>query len=512
MTIRRLLTLFAVLAAWQPCLLWAQLSENELIHQGLAARHGLTRAWFTQVAMDAGRSRLKHLVLYNGILYAQTDRAIVHAIDAETGATLWIKQIGLPEHPSMIPGVGRNLLAVVNGSRLYVADRFNGKILLETDIDGAPGAGPAVSDQRVYVPMVKGMILSYRAEQLADPLKKRDEKEASLLADESSAPKPEDRGEIRLSQQYIKPLSCQSKGKTLVQPLVTLENDFEEYIVWPTDAGCMYIGHVGRTADTHIEVKYRLETIAPIIAEPTYLPPDPGIPGDSGIILAATGDGYVNAILERTGDSLWRFSAGEPLSQPAVIINDRAYAATSLGGLHCLDVKTGKQIWYAPGIVQFTAVSKNRVYGSDKLGAIRVLDAATGKLLDSLPTSPLSVKLLNDDTDRIYVYNSKGLIQCLHEIDLAKPVAHGEVRRQAAEAAAKAAAAEKNPEKSGEEKPPANKEAAPAKPAEEAAPKEQAAPKESDKIEGKNKAGDEGEKPAPGGAKKPDSGKDPFGE
>ncbi len=511
--IRRLLSLIALLAAWQPCVTWAQLSESGIIPQGLAARHGLTRAWFTQVEMDAGRSRLKHLVLYDGILYAQTDRAIVHAIDAETGATLWVKQIGRPEHPSMTPGVGRSLLAIINGSRLYVANRFNGKILLETDIDGAPGAGPAVSDERVFVPTVKGLLLCYRVEQLADPLKKGNDKEALLLSDGTSAPKAEDGRDIRLSQRSTKPISCQSKGKALVQPLVTRENEIEEYIVWPTDAGCMYIGRVARNEDTHIEVKYRLETTEPIIAEPTYMPPDPKISGDSGIILAASGDGYVHAILEKNGDTLWRFSAGEPLSQPAVVIDERIYAATSLGGLHCVNVKTGSQIWYAPGIVQFTAVSKNRLYGVDKLGLIRILDAATGAQLDILPTSPLSVKMLNDDTDRIYLYNSKGLIQCLHEIALTKPISHGEARRQAAEAAAKSIDNQKRPEKTGEEKPaakeekPAAKQEAPTKkPADEGAAKEPEHPAEN------VKAGNETEKPAPKDAKKADAGKDPFEE
>jgi len=509
---RRLYCLIVLLAAWQPCMTWAQSAGNEIVPQGLAAGHGLTRAWFTQVEMDPGRSRLKHLVLYDGILYAQTDKAIVHAIDAETGATLWVKQIGRPEHPSMTPGVGRKLLAIVNGSRLYVANRLNGKILLEADIDGAPGAGPAVSDQRVYVPTVKGLLLSYRVEQLANPLKKTD-KEAPLSPETSTTVKTADNQIIHLSQQTVKPISCQSKGQTLVQPLVTRESGYEEYVVWPTNEGCMYIGRVGRDADAYIEVKYRLETTAPIIAEPTYIPPDPEISGDSGIILAATGDGYVNAILEKTGDSLWRFSAGEPLAQPAVIIDERIYAATSLGGLHCINAKTGGQIWYAPGIVQFTAASKNRVYGVDKIGSIRVLDAATGAQLDIMPASALSVKILNDDTDRIYLYNSKGLIQCLHEIGLTKPIPHGDARRQAAEAAAKASADQKGPEKTGEEKPaakeekPAAKKEAPAKkPAGEAAAKEPEQPAEN------IKAANESEKPAPKDAKKADAGKDPFAE
>jgi outer membrane protein assembly factor BamB len=502
---RRLFCLIVVLAAWQPCVTWAQLAESEIVPQGLAAGHGLTRAWFTQVEMDPGRSRLKHLVLYDGILYAQTDRAMVHAIDAETGATLWAKQIGRPDHPSMTPGVGRSLLAVVNGSRLYVANRLNGKILLETDIDGAPGAGPAVSDQRVYVPTVKGLLLSYRVEELADPLKKT-AKEDPLSPETSTKAKTVDNQNIRLSQKTVKPLACQSKGQTLVQPLVTRENELEEYVVWPTTEGCMYIGRVGRNADAYIEVKHRLETAAPIIAEPTYMPPDPEISDDSGIILAATGDGYVNAIMEKTGNSLWRFSAGEPLAQPAVVIDERIYAATSLGGLHSINVKTGGQIWYAPGIVQFTAASKNRVYGVDKLGSIRVLDAATGAQLDIMPASSLSAKMLNDDTDRIYLSNSKGLIQCLHEIGLTKPIPHGEARRQAAEAAAKSSAVQKSPEKTGEEKPAAKKESPAKKPAGLGAAKEPEKPPEN------SKAGNETEKPAPKDANKADAGKDPFGE
>jgi PQQ-like domain len=510
--IRRLFCLVVVLAAWQSCAIWSQGATGEIVPQGLAGAHGLTRAWFTQVEMDPGRSRLKHLVLYNGILYAQTDKAMVHAIDAETGATLWVKQIGRPEHPSMTPGVGHDYLAIVNGSRLYVANRLNGKILLETDIDGAPGAGPAVSDQRVYVPTVKGLLLSYRVKQLDDPLKKT-AKEANPSPETTTTSKTEDNKNLRLSQQTIKPLSCQSKGQTLVQPLVTRESGFEEYVVWPTNEGCMYIGRVGRNADAYIQVKYRLETTAPIIAEPTYMPPDPEISGDSGLILAATGDGYVNAILEKSGDSLWRFSAGEPLAQPAVVIDERIYAATSLGGLYSIDVKTGKANWYVPGIVQFTAASNNRVYCVDKMGLIRILDAATGAQLDAMPVSVKCDKLLNDDTDRIYLYDSKGLVQCLHEIGLTKPISHGEARKLAAEAAAKSEAAQKGPEKTGEEKP-APKEEKPAAKKETAAKKsaDEAPAKETVKPEETGKTGDVVEKPAPKEPNKSDAGKDPFGE
>jgi len=456
--IRRLFSIMALFAAWYPFALWAQSGAGEIIPDTVAARHGLTRCWFTQIEMDPGRSRLKDLVLYDGILYAQTDRAMVHAIDAETGATLWAKQIGRPGHPSMTPGVGRSLLAVVNGSRLYVADRLNGKILVETDIDGAPGAGPAVSDQRVYVPTVTGILLAYRIKQLADPLKEL-EKENPPSSEESVKQNAEEHRDIRLSQQIAKPISCQANGRTLVQPLVTRQNDAEEYIVWPTDKGCLYIGRIDKESPFQIDVKYRLEMSESIIAPPTYLPPDPKIAGDSGVILAASGDGYIYAIREKNGESLWRFSAGEPLAQPAVVIHERIYAATSFSGLHCIDVKTGKQIWYAPGVVQFASASKNRVYGVDKLGLTCVLDAATGAQLDVLPTASLRVKMLNAYTDRIYLATPQGLVQCLRETALTKPLLHGEERKQAAEEPAKPKAAQKASPKTAKEKPPAKKEA-----------------------------------------------------
>ena len=72
----------------------------------------------------------------------QTDRAVIHAIDAETGKTLWCKQVGQAKHPSMPPDANRDLLAVVNGSRLYVLNRFNGELLYQREIDTRPMRGP----------------------------------------------------------------------------------------------------------------------------------------------------------------------------------------------------------------------------------------------------------------------------------------------------------------------------------------------------------------------------------
>ena len=135
---------------------------GELIAETAAAPHGLTRPWFAQVGVDSGQGQLRDLILYKNALYAQTDKAVVHAIDAETGKTLWMKQVGSPRYPSMPPDANRDLLAVVNGSRLYVLNRNSGDLLYQREIDNSPDAGPVLSAKRVYIPMNNGKLIAYR--------------------------------------------------------------------------------------------------------------------------------------------------------------------------------------------------------------------------------------------------------------------------------------------------------------------------------------------------------------
>ena len=141
------------------------------------------------------------------------------------------------------------------------------------------------------------------------------------------------------------------------------------------------------------------------------------------------------------------------------MIEDRVYVSAQLGGMHCLAVKTGKDLWFAPDVFQFVAASKARVYATDRLGRLVVLDAQSGARLDAIATENAPIKLLNTDTDRIYLADETGLIQCLHEVEQSEPIVHGKDRKQAA------AEAEEKPvvkqKEIGEEKPAKKEHAAP---------------------------------------------------
>ena len=77
--------------------------NDEIITEATAQRYGLTRMWVTQAQVNRGQGRLQAVVFFDGVLYAQSNRATLEAIDAETGQKLWSKLVGQPSHPSLPP-------------------------------------------------------------------------------------------------------------------------------------------------------------------------------------------------------------------------------------------------------------------------------------------------------------------------------------------------------------------------------------------------------------------------
>ena len=297
---QRFSCLLALAATWIAGPLFAA-SADAIIPQPVAARHGLVRSWLAQVEMDHGRERVNDMLLYEGVLYVQTDRASVSAIDAETGHPLWAQQIGLPDHPSMPLSACADLLAVVNGSRVYVCNRFTGQTLYEAQVAGAPSNGSALSQKFVYVPTANGTVIAYHLDPMTDPAKELGKVKKDASAEEKAAAEAERRENLRLHQEYVPPLTCQSVGKTLLPPTIAMQNHDEEFVAWPTDRGYVTVGRIDRRDPTALTVKLEMQTTAPIDARLAYLPPDPKAPGDPGVIFAAANDGNVFAMSGRGG-------------------------------------------------------------------------------------------------------------------------------------------------------------------------------------------------------------------
>ena len=313
-------------------------------------------------------AEIKTQVLPEITIYVVTDSAVVQAIDGETGRTRWSAVVGNSRYPTDAPGANDDYVAIVNGTNLYLLDQATGNTAWRRQTLGAPGAGPAVSDERVFVPMAGGTVEAYVVKDGRHP-----------------------------------PWVFQSRGRAIVQPVVSGSG-----VAWPTDKGDLYVAEANLTG-----IRYRLETKRPIVARPTPLPPN-------RLVVVST-DGYVNCIHELSGSLVWRFSTGEPIVNPAVAVEDAVFVVTEDDNLFRISAETGMEQWWAPHVQEVLSATKTRLYCLGDTGRLIIFDMKTGGRLGSLSTEQLDIRMVNYSTDRIFLGSSTGLIQCLREVDAEWP-------------------------------------------------------------------------------------------
>ncbi len=351
---------------------WAQGGRTTLVSQQQARRLGLTRAWATRIKMDSSRNRVHDITLHEGMLISVTDESMVQAFDAETGRTVWTTLVGHRAFPNTPVGASPLYVCVCNGSTLYVLSRRDGSLLFTRKLQGTPSAAPAVSDERVYIPTFAGAVESY---------------------------------EINLEKPKVTPTTYRTKGSIDESPVLA-----GDYLIWATHAGAVY-----SAAKTDLNANYRFMTRGPITAGLGYWPP---------LVYAASADGYIYAIEEKSGKRRWQYSTGYPARQIPVPLDGNVYAIAELSGMHCLSADTGNERWFSADVAKFISASSTRLYTSDEAGQLLVVDRRSGAHLGRMATELLPIKVQNIQTDRLYLATDTGLLQCLREIDQVKPLVH----------------------------------------------------------------------------------------
>ncbi|HUS39570.1 MAG TPA: PQQ-binding-like beta-propeller repeat protein [Pirellulales bacterium] len=421
----------AVILVWGTSPLFAQSGSSPLISEIQAQRHGLTRAWFAQVQMDSHRDRIQSLRLHydlplsdddekgrkaaeepaaekldpsianledHGVLIVQTKQGVVQLLDALTGKSIWTVHVESNKATS-IPAISRDLVAVTRGSSLHIYKRDDGSLIWTKRVNRGPGAGTAISGSYVFVATTSGIVNVYDLEEKGQP-----------------------------------PWEYHSKGHGFVQPFATPAS-----VSWGTDFGKFFVLDLQKLGPRFPAI----ETQDEIVAQPAYIAPN---------FYVGSRDGFLYKIHEKQGTEAWRFSTGEPIEHTPVAVDGFIFLTTLHGGLYCVvgDVNVvghafakarkaaadrgeevpkterkweeGEEVWWTPGIAKVLAVTPTRVYGLDDFGHTRILRRDTGQLIDTMHTQNQSLSLINRATDRIYLGTKSGLIQCLHEPAIEKPL------------------------------------------------------------------------------------------
>jgi hypothetical protein len=401
-------------------------AERVLVTYDEAARHGLERAWFAQIPVDPGRSRASTWYLHEDQIYCVTDSGLVTSLNAETGAALWTQQVGRPGVPAFGPEANSKFVGVVSGSRLYMLERDTGRLKWSRDLGSAPSSGPALSEDYAFVALVTGRIEGYKIDE------------------------PESQ-----------PWYYQSKGRTYLRPTTT-----GTIVSWPTTEGYLYV-----SAADEPGVRFRLETNDDIVTSPAEMAP---------YLYVASLDGYLYCLNEADGFEEWRYATGYPVMSSPALVGDHAYVASIEPALHCIDAATGESRWIASGVSHFGAQGKQRVYASGRYGELIILDAKTGSLVGRLRTAEGLKTLVNDQNDRIYLVNDRGLVQCLREIGAVEPTVYRKPPAQPEDGATEKPTGEVNPFEQAEQEAEAEEAA---EPVDDAAPAEEDPAEDADDAE-----------------------------
>lgn len=302
-------------------------------------------------------------------LYATSERGMVHAIDGETGQTRWAVSVGSARYPTTAAGANDQFVGVLNGSTMYVLNAEDGAIVWSRMAIGAPSAGPALTDEYVYIPTVTGAVEVYFLE---DP-----KRPAAVF---------------------------RSFGRTLVQPVVSYNS-----VAWPTDTGKLYVGLAHEPG-----LRFRLEAKQAINSAPAF--------GMEDRVFAASLDGYVYCLDERRGNVLWRFTTGEPITHSPVALGDVVYAITDRGNMYAIGIADGLERWMTPTVKSYIAGNDQQLYVMDSRGNLTILAAASGSRVGSIATTGIDEPFMNVQTDRLILATSTGLVQCLRSSNLRWPM------------------------------------------------------------------------------------------
>ncbi len=316
-------------------------------------------------------ARVEQRVVPDVTLYMSTTCGIIHAIDAETGATRWVAAAGKRDYPASTPAVSEKYVAVANGSTFYLLNADDGTLIWKRQISGIPSGSAAIAGGYVMVTTLNGSVESYLIDA---PLK------TALL--------------------------YRSRGAIVASPTLTGKN-----VVWPTTRGDINVVVPGQR-----QIRFRLMTNDPIAGSVAFSPP--------GQLFVATRTGYLYSFDETRGDLIWQYSIGEETRQSPVVIDGTVYVATIFEGMHAVSAADGTLKWWTPGVRQLVAATSSHLYAVTSDHHFVILDVNNGTLLARIPAYENDFVFTNSVTDRIYIGSRNGLVQCLHERGADWPTIH----------------------------------------------------------------------------------------
>ncbi len=308
-------------------------------------------------------------------LYTLADNGAIDCRDAETGAPIWMTQVGRAGLHYGKMGIGERFLTVTNGGNLEKVDVLTGEPINTEAMNSTPMYGAIHAGDYSLVPTIRNGVEGYP------------------LGDTTKEPFMEIVSGLALKPPTKSPSSTK--------------------IAWATDRAYVYVMELSGEPS----VLFRLDTDGIV----------------SGRITSAAGDrfffgsesGQVYALqATRTGEVLWSQPYGEPFYQAAFLIRGLLLIPSVYGNLFAIDESSGQMVWQTPArnVREVLGAIEENVFVRMLSGSLGVVDVNTGKFVEIDDSMKPGRSLINERTDRLYFVNSIGTVQCLRPIGKELPL------------------------------------------------------------------------------------------
>ncbi len=298
-------------------------------------------------------------------LVVVTSDGLVQTLDAETGQTLWSHPCGLttsPAHPASLSPAG---VGLIHGRHLFLLDWASGKELMRKELKYGSSIAIALCGNLAYVSDFRGRLDAYGL------------------------------------GTTLSPWSSQLLGRAVGQPVSLAD---QSYCALASTDGFVYMLMGGDKPG----IWTRYEASAAISG---------CLAAGNNAFYAGSGDGVLAKIQvdDRLGGLNWSFPTGEILTAPPLVVDKRVYVATESGRLHAIDDSNGFSLWSTDNIraLQPLAVVGGNLLCTNLLGEIVAVSAEQGRVVGATQAFDMSASVINQDSDRLYVADQQGRLQCL---------------------------------------------------------------------------------------------------
>ncbi len=348
-----------------------------LLTDQVLKKHGLERAWWAQAVMNYQKDELRHLTNDEQNVYVQCSNNIITAFDAESGRKKWATRVGNANSPSSPASTNDKYVFLTSKATLYMLDKEDGKILHELPLPGQPSTQVSVDEETCYLGFLDGSVYAYD----------------------------------------IKTGDMKWRYKTSKRVLVPPMPNGTTVLFASTNGVLFAINSLTRDNIFLFEADNALT--APMAQYEDK-------------VLLASEDFKLYAVNINNGSQGWKdpFLSGDKIRKAPVVIGDNVYLTPEHSGLFRINADTGVEYWFRNGIEKLVAVNPQHVYGVDRLNHLVKMNRDTGGVISGLQLGPLTVRMTNQRTDRIYLATEEGLVICLREIERDLPHYHQNPQEQ----------------------------------------------------------------------------------